>query len=40
MKSFIKGDSNTACMLEEGIEVVRVIQCCEESSRTGEEICL
>ncbi len=40
MKSFIKGDSNTACMLEEGIEVVRVIQCCEESGRTGEEICL
>ena len=41
MKSFInKGDSNTACMLEEGVEVMRVIQCCEESSRTGEEICL
>jgi predicted dehydrogenase len=40
MKSFINGNSNTACMLEEGIEVMRVIQCCEESSRTGEEICL
>jgi len=40
MKSFVTGNSNTACMIGEGIEVMRVIQSCEESSRTGGEICL
>lgn len=40
MKHFIKGNSEIACTIKEGIKVMKVIQCCEESSREKKEICL
>ena len=40
MNHFIKGESKIACTIEEGIEVMKVIKCCEESNKERREVCL
>lgn len=40
MSHFIKEKSEIACTFKEGIEVMKVIKCCEESNKEGREICL
>jgi len=40
MNHFIKGKSEIACKIKEGIEVMKVIKCCEESGKEGREIYL
>ena len=38
MNNFIEGKSEISCTIKEGIEVMKIIKCCEDSNKQGKEI--
>lgn len=40
MKHFLEGNSKIACTIKEGINVIKIIDNCERSSKEGKEVCL
>ncbi len=40
MENFINGNTDTACTIREGIEVMKVIYSCEESNRMARQVCI